>query len=272
MIYAIGDIQGCFEPFQCLLKKINFNPDKDCLWLAGDLVNRGPNSLETLRFCYQRRENIIAVQGNHDLHLLAVAFDPNRDAKRKDTFGDILEAKDRKHLLDWLLGNPLLHFDPAHNAVMAHAGFPPMWDLKHALEFSKEVENVLADSKLRIKYFKEMYGNKPKGWDDKLKGPDRWRTITNYFTRMRLCDSSLNLDLEYKGILADKPQNLFPWFSAPNRIAIPQRILFGHWAALMGETNNQNVIGLDHGCVWGNKLSAYCLDTDEWHHCACNSQ
>lgn len=270
MIYAIGDIQGCFQPFQCLLKQINFNPDRDQLWLAGDLVNRGPQSLETLRFCYHHRDNIVAVQGNHDLHLLATAFDSERSPKRKDTFNDILQAKDRDQLLDWLLHNPLLYVDNDQKAVLVHAGMPPMWTVAQARQHAQEVERILQDPNLRLSFFKAMYGNEPAGWQDHLSGPERWRTITNYFTRMRLCDAEFNLDLAYKSTLEGKPQHLYPWFDVPNRIDIDHKIFFGHWAALLGNTHNPNIIGLDHGCVWGNKLSAYCLEKDQWFHCHCN--
>lgn len=269
MIYAIGDIQGCFEPFQCLLKQINFNTDRDQLWLAGDLVNRGPASLETLRYCYAHRDNIVAVQGNHDLHLLAVAFDPDRQAKRKDTLTPILEAPDREPLLNWLIHNPLLHVDETHKAALVHAGIAPTWDLDTARRLAKEVETVLQDETRRTGFFKTMYGNEPDSWDKKLKGNDRLRFITNAFTRMRLCDKKGRLNLSYKSTLENAPADLFPWFATPKRQPIDYRIFFGHWAALLGETNNTNIIGLDHGCVWGNRLSAYCLDNDAWFHCEC---
>lgn len=269
MIYAIGDIQGCFVPFQCLLKQIKFDPSKDTLWLAGDLINRGPQSLETLRFCYEHRDSIVAVQGNHDLHLLATAFDPEREPKRKDTIHDILSAPDRDQLLEWLISNPLLHVDHQHKAVMAHAGIAPCWTLEQAINHAKEVESVLTNPLLRVSYFKAMYGNDPHMWSDTLTGPTRWRTITNFFTRMRLCDKHLGLDLGYKGTLENKPKNLFPWYDAPNRIAIDYKIFFGHWAALEGKTKQENVIALDHGCVWGAQLSAYCIETGQWFHCDC---
>ncbi|MCG8668877.1 MAG: symmetrical bis(5'-nucleosyl)-tetraphosphatase [Pseudomonadales bacterium] len=269
MIYAIGDIQGCYEPFQCLLKQIDFNIDRDQLWLAGDLVNRGPQSLETLRFCVAHKDNIVAVQGNHDLHLLATAFDPERKPKRKDTLAPILEAKDKDLLLNWLLRNPLLHIDHAQEALMVHAGIAPSWDINQAQVYAREVEQVLQSPDQRLAYFQAMYGNEPNEWNDQLTGPTRWRTITNFFTRMRLCDKNQGLDLSYKGALDNMPEHRFPWYETPNRKPVAYDIYFGHWAALEGKTSLPKTIALDHGCVWGNRLSAFCLDNQEWFHCDC---
>ncbi len=269
MIYAIGDIQGCFEPFQCLLKQIKFKKDKDQLWLAGDLVNRGPQSLETLRYCVANQDNIIAVQGNHDLHLLATAFDPDRRPKRKDTLDEILNAPDRDKLLEWLIHNPLLHVDHQHKAALVHAGIAPCWTLEQAQGYAREVESVLRHPQQRITFFKEMYGSHPTHWSETLSGPTRWRTITNFFTRMRLCDKRHGLDLSYKGTLDLKPGNLYPWYKTPKRKHINYDIYFGHWAALGGETHQKHVFALDHGCVWGNRLSARCLDSGKWFHCDC---
>lgn len=269
MIYAIGDLQGCLAPFQCLLQEIKFNTDRDQLWLAGDLVNRGPDSLGTLRRCYELRDNIVAVQGNHDLHLLATAFDPDRTAKRKDTLDAILNAPDRDALLEWMIHNPLLHVDDTRQAALVHAGIPPMWDLQEARRKAQEVESALQDAEQRIAFFQAMYGNQPDHWDESLQGTTRLRVITNYFTRMRLCNAEHHLNLSYKSTLDGIPAGEFPWFATPGRIELPYRIFFGHWAALMGETHDESIIGLDHGCVWGNRLSAYCLDTNEWFHCDC---
>lgn len=267
--YAIGDIQGCFDAFQCLLEQVKFNPESDKLWLAGDLINRGPKSLETLRYCSQHRQHIIAVQGNHDLHFLAVAQGA-KTPKRKDTFDEILNASDREDLIDWLSHNPLLHIDHHHKAVMTHAGLPPLWSLETAAALAAEVEQVLRGSDAPA-FFDAMYGNDPAGWSQDLEGPTRWRTITNYFTRMRLCDAQGNLDLEFKGLLEDAPTHLYPWFKTPGRLDTGYKILFGHWAALNGHTNDNTIIGLDTGCVWGNKLSAYCLETETWHSCNCSA-
>lgn len=260
--YAIGDIQGCFEPLQTLLKKIDFNTDRDTLWLVGDLVNRGPASLETLRFCYTHRDNLVCVLGNHDLHLLAVAHQ-NSPAKRKDTLDEILQAPDRGVLLSWLQSCPLLHHDEQLSAVLVHAGIAPCWSLPQAAAHAREVEAVLQSSDV-ASFFAQMYGNQPAGWDEHQQGPTRWRTITNYFTRMRLVKPDGSLDFSYKGPLDAVPDGLFPWFDAPERKLIEPRIIFGHWAALKGLQGRDDVIGLDTGCVWGNALSAYCLEDGRW--------
>lgn len=260
--YVIGDLQGCLAPFQALLQRVAFNPDKDQLWLVGDIVNRGPASLDTLRFCYQRRDNLVCVLGNHDLHLLAVAHQ-NKPAKRKDTLEEILQAPDRQILLKWLQSRPLLHLDTALNAVMVHAGIAPCWTLAKAVALASEVEIVLQSDQANV-YFAHMYGNDPAGWNDTLQGPPRWRTITNYFTRMRVVDKDHALELAYKGSLSGIPKGLYPWFKAPGRIDIPARICFGHWAALEGVRDEPGVFGLDTGCVWGKALTAYCLEDERW--------
>ncbi len=265
--YAIGDIQGCFDEFQCLLEKINFNHDKDQLWLAGDLINRGPKSLETLQFCYERRDNIVAVQGNHDLHFLAVAAG-TQTPKRKDTFTEILKSPQLDHYIEWLASNPLLHCDEKFRVVMVHAGIAPCWTLDQARHYAREVEAVLT-SDARLDFFNAMYGNTPKRWSDDLQGTDRLRAITNYFTRMRLCESDGSLDLSYKGTLADAPDHLVAWFDLPSRLPREYKVLFGHWAALNGHTGHDHLIALDTGCVWGNQLTAYCLETGQLYRCPC---
>lgn len=269
MIYAIGDIQGCFTPFQQLLDVIAFNPDRDQLWLAGDLINRGPESLQTLEYCYAHRDNIIAVLGNHDLHLLALATLPERKPGKKDTLNEILAAPQKDAWLSWLRHNPLLHWDTEANAAMSHAGIAPFWDLTTARARASEVEALLRqdDPALHEAFFRDMYGNEPDLWDDALEGTDRLRTITNYFTRMRVVDAQGRLNLRFKKGRADIPHDSWPWFEAPQRVPIATRLLFGHWAALLGDTKTSNIIGLDLGCVWGNQLGAYCLDTQEWYYC-----
>jgi len=260
--YAIGDIQGCFSSFERLLEAIQFDPGNDSLWLAGDLINRGPDSLATLRFCYQHQDNIVAVLGNHDLHVLAVAFGAT-EYKNKDTFADILAAPDKTELLHWLRHNPLYHRDKSLGYVMTHAGIYPGWSRKKAKKLAREVEAVI-QGPLFSEYLSNMYGNQPAAWSESLEGPERWRFITNCFTRMRLCDSQTRLNLSYKGSLADAPKNLYPWYSTPERHSIKDTVLFGHWAAINGCTGVPNIIALDTGCVWGNKLSAYCLETEIW--------
>lgn len=265
--WAIGDLQGCYEDFRCLLEKIRFNADRDQLWLTGDLVNRGPASLDTLRYCHERRDNLITVLGNHDLHMLAV-LSGSIEFKRKDTFRDVVKAPDRDALAEWLLTCPLLHENT--DCVMAHAGIYPLWTLEQARTCAREVESVLRDDDRRDLFFAHMYGNEPSRWDEKLQGPERWRTITNFFTRMRLLDDSGHIDLQHKESLTTVPPHLHPWYIWPGRVDITKKILFGHWAALEGRTDQDHIIALDTGCVWGNRLSAYCLETGIWQACDCH--
>lgn len=256
--YAVGDLQGCLEPLKKLLTKVNFNVATDKLWLTGDLINRGPQSLEALRFIYAMRDNVITVLGNHDLHLLAVAHD-QRKVGRGDTLDEILAAPDCQLLLEWLRRQPLLHHDKVLGYTMVHAGIPPMWDLAQAQQRAAEVESVLR-SKNYQNYLATMYGNEPSVWHSDLQGSERWRLITNYFTRMRVCDNKGKLELKYKGGLKGCPANFEPWFMHPERKTADEKILFGHWAALEGETPVSNVFALDTGCVWGGKLTMMRLE------------
>ncbi|MDX1804965.1 MAG: symmetrical bis(5'-nucleosyl)-tetraphosphatase [Alcanivorax sp.] len=265
--YAIGDIQGCLDSFNALLGQIGFNADRDRLFLAGDLVNRGPDSLGTLRRVYQLRDNVHTVLGNHDLHLLAVAHRAT-GSKRKDTLADILAAPDRDILLAWLQQQPLLVEIPEHRAVLTHAGIPPLWSLPQARERAAEVQAVLADPHARD-FFSHMYGNQPAGWDNRLSGPDRWRVITNYFTRMRFVNEAGELDLTSKGEAGAPPVGYMPWFEHPRRQVTAERLLFGHWAALEGHTGVKGIDALDTGCVWGGSLTALRLDTGERTACQC---
>ena len=267
--YAIGDIQGCFKPFQCLLDKIKFKPGRDQLWLAGDLVNRGPDSLSVLRFCYDNKEHIVSVLGNHDIHLLAVA-NGARSCHKHDTFDDVLHAPDRESLLSWLRTCPLLFDDPKSGFTLTHAGISPIWSLEKAAELAKEVETVIQSDRLNT-YLKTMYGNEPAIWSDSLEEPERWRVITNYFTRMRLCDEKGKLDLSYSGGLDAIPPGYYPWFLIPDRTPVNRHLLFGHWAALNGETSIRTITNLDNGCVWGNKLKAFCLETGTSYYCSCQA-
>lgn len=268
--YAIGDLQGCLAPFDALLARIGFNPDRDRLLLAGDLVNRGPDSLGTLRRVHELRDNIQVVLGNHDLHLLAVAHGHAR-LKNKDTLRSILDAPDRDTLLGWLQRQPLLVEAPAFNAVMAHAGLPPLWTLDQARERAREITEVLADPVSADTFFQQMYGNEPAGWRDDLTGPARWRVITNYFTRMRFVDQRGDLDLITKGEADLPPAGFMPWFQHPHRRERDVRVLFGHWAALEGHTGVTGVEALDTGCVWGGTLTALRLEDGTRFSCDCGA-
>lgn len=255
--YAVGDLQGCFSELELLLDTVNFDPNKDRLWLAGDLVNRGPESLAVLRFASGLGDKVRCVLGNHDLHLLAVAYSGAR-LKRSDTLQAILDAPDRDQLLDWLRHQPLCHYDARLNYVMSHAGIPPIWNLEQALAYAKEVEGVLQGRECKS-FFARMYGNKPAKWSDKLKGYDRLRAITNYFTRMRFCTPQGKLDFDSKEGLDQCPKGFAPWFEFPRQFSAD--IIFGHWASLEGKVDLAGVHALDTGCVWGGTLTAMSLET-----------
>ena len=270
--FVVGDIQGCFEPFQCLLKRVAFNPDKDRIWSVGDLVNRGPKNLETLRWFYDHRDNVNIVLGNHDLHLLAVSAGA-RTPNLKDNLDDILEAPDREKLIEWLHFQPLAYHES--KVTMVHAGIPPIWTIKETLHRASEVEAALQGSRSK-NFLSKMYGNDPWVWDANLSGMARLRVITNYLTRMRYCTRKGILDLISKGSTpipdAVSGKKMAPWFSHKNRLTKGEKILFGHWASLEGMTDDANVIGLDTGCVWGNKLTFYELETGHRVDCYCGDE
>ncbi|MFY0678015.1 MAG: symmetrical bis(5'-nucleosyl)-tetraphosphatase [Neptuniibacter sp.] len=261
--YAIGDIQGCFDELKQLLELVSFSDD-DHLLIAGDLVNRGPNSLETLRYIKNLGDQATVVLGNHDLHLLAVHYGAVAP-KRADTVHDIIEAPDRHELMNWLRKQKLMVSCKEHNAVLVHAGIPPCWTIKKARKRAKEVESVLK-STLAREFFHHMYGNKPDKWSAKQEGWDRLRLITNYFTRMRFCTPDGKLDFSAKGTLDSQPPGHQPWFTLPRKDPDEEsiQILFGHWAALEGIAEAENVCALDTGCVWGNKLTALRLEDKQF--------
>lgn len=259
--YAIGDVQGCYQPLMQLLELIAFDPAEDTLWFTGDLVNRGPQSLKVLRFVSELGEQHKTVLGNHDLHLLAIAAGATR-RNDSDTLNYILTANDKDKLLNWLRRQPLMVEDVELGYVMVHAGLAPAWTVEQAKELAHEVELVV-QGKNHKEFFRHMYGNEPDLWSDDLTGYDRLRCIVNYFTRMRLCDAEGRLDLTYKGTVAAKSPDLLPWFEVPSRANADAKIIFGHWAALGGESRTDHTYALDTGCVWGNRLTAMCLETEQ---------
>ncbi|MCH9691252.1 MAG: symmetrical bis(5'-nucleosyl)-tetraphosphatase [Gammaproteobacteria bacterium] len=263
--YAIGDIQGCLEPLQRLLLKIHFRSDRDKLWLAGDMVSRGPDSLGTLRFLYQHRSQITAVLGNHDLHLLALAKGIRPLTERDCDLAPVLRAKDADQLLDWLQSLPLI----VHKCgfTMVHAGIPPIWSLHKALKLAREVHLALIEPNRAKAFLRAMYGNEPRCWHDQLMGLERLRTIANYFTRMRFCTAAGTLDLVTKQGPLAAHREYKPWYSHSNRKTKDEKIIFGHWAALEGQANTRNIYALDTGCVWGAYLTAMRLE-DETFFCA----
>ena len=256
-VYAVGDIQGCYDELRRALDRVAFDPVHDRLWCVGDLVNRGPQSLQVLRFVHGLGEHAICVLGNHDLHLLAVAAG---HPKYKDDPGlrDVLTADDRDELLYWLRHRPLLHHDAELDFMMLHAGLPPQWDSATARACAAEVEAVLRSDD-HNDYFMRMYGNKPKGWDPALSGIERWRFITNCLTRLRYCDADGALALKEKGPPGSQAIGRVPWFEHPLRASRGQRIVFGHWSTL-GYRAEHDVWALDTGCLWGGALTLLRLD------------
>jgi len=250
-IYAIGDIQGCFDDLQRLLVKIKFDKTQDTLWFAGDLVNRGPKSLETLRFIKSLGKAAVCVLGNHDLHLLATAygFAPK---KNKDTLKAILEAEDREELLSWLRHQPLFHYNQYY--CLIHAGLPPQWDFLMAKTMSLKIEGLLQGEHY-LDFFAAMYGNQPDQWSEYLPEKDKIRFAVNCFTRLRFCDESGKLDFKHNGELGSQPKHLLPWFRVPHRKSLGLHIVFGHWSAL-GYHEENNCYAIDTGCLWGGQLTA----------------
>lgn len=256
-VYAIGDVQGCFDELQSLLELVRFNPAGDCLWFAGDLVNRGPKSLETLRFIHGLGDRAVCVLGNHDLSLIAAA-QGNTLSDDDHTLDAILNAPDRDDLIQWLRQQPLLHHDDTLGFTMIHAGLPPQWDLGLARHCAQEVEAVLQGDKFPD-FIQHMSGNKPKCWSDELAGWKRLRYIVNCFTRLRFCDADGCLKLKYKGPPGSQPPEYLPWFRLPNRKSKELNIVFGHWSTL-GPSEQAGIYPLDTACLWGGELTALRID------------
>ncbi len=258
--YAIGDVQGCFDELKELLTQINFNSDRDQLWFCGDLVNRGPKSLETLRFIRSLEDNAITVLGNHDLHLLATAY-TNKNPGKKDTLHDLLNASDAADLLDWLRHQPLVVHDKEKNITLLHAGIHPDWSIQKTLQLANEVEQIL-QSDNHINFYKHMYGDKPYIWDETLSGWQRLRFITNILTRLRYCDLQGKPALGAKGAPGSQAKNLFPWYEIPHRKTQDDIIIFGHWSTLphAGIKSINNSYAIDSGCLWGGMLTAMRID------------
>jgi len=264
--YAIGDIQGCFQTFQKLLSKIRFRPGRDRLWLLGDLINRGPDSLKTLEFVYQHQAHIQCVLGNHDLHFLAVASGQHK-ATNKDTFEELLSSSRLARLTGYLIQQPLFYYDPQLNFAMAHAGVPQGWDLKQAQAYASEV-SVCLQSEQRLAFFSAMYGNLPARWKPDLVGAERLRYITNALTRMRYCYADGGLELTQKLAPGKQPPNLnlTPWFENC-QINRECSLVFGHWASLEGRCSQPDIYAIDTGCVWGGQLTALRLEDKRLFHC-----
>ncbi len=263
-IYAIGDVQGCYTELCRLLEKINFDQSADTLWFCGDLVNRGPESLQTLRFVKSLGKSALTVLGNHDLHLLALHHGVNK-ASNSGGLRKILKSSDRDELIRWLQKRPLLHYDKKHKTVLVHAGIHPEWGLSKARKLAGEVESALRGKK-PASFLRKMYGNKPLLWSDDLDGAARLRFITNCFTRMRYFDAAGRLDFDANGSPRQHLRSgLVPWYQMPARLREDLRVLFGHWSTLPVGCYGR-YFALDGGCVWGGHLVALRIDfeAEDW--------
>ena len=249
--YAIGDLQGCFTAFRGLLDLIRFDPVQDKLWLVGDIVNRGPDSLALLRYIKQAGDAVIMVLGNHDLHLLMVAAGIVNNHP-SDTLQPILDAPDRDELLYWLRQQKLFHREDQY--AMVHAGLLPSWPIAQAEQLAHEVETALRQDN-HLELFARMYGNEPNYWCEDWAGYIRLRVIINAMTRMRVCTPDGKMNFIFKGNVQSIPDGYMPWFSVPHRVSRDTTIICGHWSGL-GLHITDNIIALDSGCVWGGQLSA----------------
>lgn len=265
-IYAVGDIQGCYIELQQLLERIRFDPAQDQLWLVGDLVNRGPGSLEVLRLIKSLGAGAISVLGNHDLHLLAVA-EGAAELHRSDTLDEVLNAPDRDELLAWLRHQRLLHAEGKY--VLVHAGLLPQWSVKQAAALAHEVETALRGDDYAT-FLARMYGNAPHAWDDDLDGYKRLRVITNAFTRLRICTVQGEMEFRFKGEVERIPSGYLPWYEVPERKSRDATVIFGHWSAL-GLKVEPRVIALDTGCLWGGPMTAIRLEDRQLFQVSCRN-
>ncbi len=257
-VYAIGDIQGCYDPFCRLLEAIRFEPGEDTLWLTGDLVNRGPKSLKTLRLVRELGDSVVTVLGNHDLHLIALASGAIGNRKNFASLDRLLAADDRDELVDWLRHRPLLHYDEDMDSLLVHAGIYPTWTIRKALARAAEVETALR-SKRYVDFLENMYGDTPWKWRGTIKGNRRLRFIVNTLTRMRMLTSTGRLNFSFAGSPHRARSGQVPWFLYPDNAWGQTRIVFGHWSAL-GLITLPNLLSLDTGCVWGRQLTAVRID------------
>ena len=263
--YAIGDIQGCFTSLMALLNRVAFDPARDRLWLVGDLVNRGPDSLRTLRFVRDLGPAAVTVLGNHDLYLLMVAYGAVRSRGKDDTLQAVLDAPDRDALLAWLRTRPLMHLE--NGFAMVHAGLLPGWTVTQARALAREVEGALAGP-YHAELLHNMWGSEPAAWHDDLSDYARMRVIVNAMTRMRFCTPDGSMDFKVKGEVAKAPKGYLPWFEVPGRRSADTTVVFGHWSAL-GLRVEPRLLALDSGCLWGRELSAVRLEDRAVFQVAC---
>ncbi|RMH20268.1 MAG: symmetrical bis(5'-nucleosyl)-tetraphosphatase [Gammaproteobacteria bacterium] len=255
--YAIGDIQGCYDEFRHLLDNIHFN-STDRLWLVGDVINRGPRSLQTLRFIRNElADQAIMVLGNHEIYALA-AFHKIVSHDEKNTFYEIFDAPDAEELLYWIRNRPLVHYDPSLRAIMTHAGIPPVWNLTDTLTYANEIAEQIR-SEDYVELLTRIFGQFPTDWDANRKGWQHYRYLVDGLTRLRFCTPEGTLDVKTKGGLSSAPQGYYPWFQCPGRKPVDADIIFGHWSALRG-IHLDGIYGIDTGCVWGGRLTALRLE------------
>ncbi|MGC4028346.1 MAG: symmetrical bis(5'-nucleosyl)-tetraphosphatase [Steroidobacteraceae bacterium] len=258
--YAIGDVQGCYSALRELVAALRFRADRDQLFFVGDLVNRGPQSLQVLRYVRSLDANACTVLGNHDLHLIARHYNPQLRARTGDTLDDVLEARDRAVLLDWLIAQPLAIRDRGSASLIVHAGLVPQWSIDDALKQASETSRAL--QKDPPEFLAAMYGNKPDRWREDLDQAERRRFTVNVLTRLRYClaDGTVNLKLKDAPARVERPWK--PWFEHADRRSAGARIVFGHWSTL-GLLRRPDLLALDTGCVWGGRLTAADLDDPE---------
>lgn len=262
--YVVGDVQGCASELRALLASVGFDERVDRVWFVGDLVNRGPGSLATLRMVHALGDAARVVLGNHDLHFLALHYTGN-PPRRSDTLDELLQAPDIEDLVQWLRGQPLIYEDSDWpNYIMSHAGVPPGWSLAQVRERAGLARDYYAGDQGE-EFFTHLYGNEPNCYSEQLSMLDKTRCTVNHLTRMRMIATNGQLDFDYKGSIKAAPPVLQPWFKVHRTMALGKRVLFGHWAALGGETNDMNMLALDTGCAWGDRLTALCLDTQQRH-------
>jgi bis(5'-nucleosyl)-tetraphosphatase (symmetrical) len=269
--YAIGDVQGCYPELQRLLDKLRFDPAQDQLWFCGDLVNRGGQSLETLRLIHGLREQCVVTLGNHDLSLLAIALrKPDAQARVNPELREVLFAEDAPVLFEWLRSQKLLHHDERLGWTMVHAGLAPIWTLRQAQRSALEIERELSSPRYP-RLLKNLFGNRPAAWSSRLQGTDRMRASINTLTRMRYCDIHGRIDFEGKGIPGTQKPGMYPWFEVPGMKRRDTRIVCGHWSAL-GRFAGLGVYAIDTGCVWGGQLTALRLDDEEPTYITVNAE
>ncbi|MEJ2115598.1 MAG: symmetrical bis(5'-nucleosyl)-tetraphosphatase [Gammaproteobacteria bacterium] len=258
--YVIGDVQGCFDELQELVKYISFNPKKDQLWFVGDLVNRGPKSLETLRWIKSLGNSAVTVLGNHDFHLLA-AYAGAKEISTTSSLYSVLQAKDIDELVEWLRKQPLMQYNKHLKFAMVHAGLAPQWSIKDAAKYSKEVETVLRSNRYKD-FLHNMYGDQPDHWDGRLKGWNRLRTITNFMTRVRYCNNQGVMSFTEKGPPGTQCTDMKPWYEIASRKSQNTTVVFGHWSTL-GYLYDHNIIATDTGCLWGGALTSVQIEKDK---------